>query len=149
MRTVVLLVLMLGASLAHAHGLLVSVNSDGQRIAGTAYFTNGDVAVSQVVEALDLDVAGAQPQAGSTGADGSFGFPAQIGHRYRISVFGEEDHRVDVELLAGAGTRSKLIEPEGGEQASPWWPPPAWAVIGGLLLASLVPVLVSRARRKL
>ena len=147
MRHIVLMAWMLCAVQVHAHGLLVSVNSDRQHIHGTAYFTNGDVAAAQAVELLDLDAAGAQPQAGRTGADGSFRFAAQAGHRYRITVFGEEDHRVEVALVAGAGTPAKLIEPDGEEPASPWWPPPAWAVLGGLLLASLLPLLVRRGKR--
>jgi hypothetical protein len=67
-------------------------------------------------------------------------------HRYRISAYAAEGPGVDIEIDATADARPQLIEKEAaaGEQS---WLPPAWAVIGLLLLASMVPVVISRRRQ--
>lgn len=146
MRIVFSLLLSIAATMAQAHGLLLSLENQGARIVGNAYFTNGERAATQPVEVLDLDAPSSTPVALTTDAQGSFGFDARSGHRYRVSVFGEEGHDVQMELTAGSDERAALIDEKPAEDTS--WLPPAWAVIGGGLLLSLVPVALNRFRRR-
>lgn len=147
MRLLILVLALFATAFAQAHGLLLSVESAGDRIVGSAYFTNGEKAAAQHVEAQDLDSPSAPPMTALSDARGGFAFPAAGGHRYRISVFGEEGHEVQMELTAGSARRATLIERASAQSS---WPPPAWAVVGGLLLASLIPVAWQRlgARRR-
>lgn len=132
-------------SLAAAHGLLLDAKHVGDHIEGTVYYSNGELAVREPVELLDLSTANAAPDTADTDDAGKFSFPATQGHRYRISAYAAEGHGVDVELEAVADARPQLIEKEAAAEDQSWLPP-AWAVIGFLLLASLVPVVISRRR---
>lgn len=131
--------------LAFAHGLLLDAKHVGDKIEGTVYYSNGELAVREVVELLDLSTPNGTAVAGETDDAGKFSFPVSAGHRYRISAYGAEGHGVDIEIEATADARPRLIEPEAAAQEQSWTPP-AWAVIGVLLLASLVPVAISRRR---
>jgi hypothetical protein len=131
--------------LVAAHGLLLDAENRGDTIVGTVYYSNGELAVSESVELLDLTTPNATPVAGTTDDEGKFSFPVVAQHRYRISAYGGEGHGVDVEIEAVADARPKLIEKDAAQEQS--WMPPAWAVIGGILLASMVPVAISRRRQ--
>jgi hypothetical protein len=128
------------------HGLLLDAESDGTTITGVVYYTNGDLAVQESVELLDLTTPNASPSSSKTDGDGRFRFPAEASHRYRVSAYGEEGHSVDVELEATMDARPKLVEPTQAAEADSWTPP-AWAVIGGLLILSLVPAVFRSSRK--
>lgn len=132
---------------ALAHGLLLDADSDGSRIFGAAYYSNGEKAANESVALLDLSVTGAQPINQTTDVDGKFLFDAIGGHHYRVAVYGEEGHSVEVELIAAANTTPVLIE-SPSSSAPAYWPPPAWAMIGGVLLLSLIPVIRTRQRQQ-
>jgi hypothetical protein len=132
---------------ASAHGLLLNAEFDGRDIAGTAYYTNGERAAHEAVALVDLSRPHAEPRASSSDARGNFRFPATVGQRYRVTVYGEEGHSVEIELAALERARPTLIEhavanEEGGFAA------PAWAVIGGALLLSLIPAGWARHRTR-
>lgn len=131
--------------LAFAHGLLLDARHAGDRIEGTVYYSNGELAVRESVELLDLAAPNGTAVAGETDDAGKFSFPVTAGHRYRISAYAAEGHGIDIELDAATDARPKLIETKHAEQEQSWMPP-AWAVIGLLLLASLVPIVISRRR---
>lgn len=146
MRALACLILLL-PGFAFAHGLLLDAKHVGDRIEGTVYYSNGELAVREAVELLDLSTANAPAVTAETDDAGKFKFPAVSGHRYRISAYGEEGHGVDVEIDAVADARPRLIENEAAAAAEEQsWLPPAWAVIGLLLLASMVPVVLARRR---
>lgn len=141
---VVCLIFML-PGLAAAHGLLLDAKHVGDKIEGTVYYSNGELAVRESVELLDLSTPNATAAVGETDSDGKFSFTVTDGHRYRVSAYAAEGHGVDVEIDAIADARPKLIEKEAAADEQSWLPP-AWAVIGFLLLASLVPVALARRR---
>lgn len=144
-RGVVTLCAMALAAEAGAHGLLLDAETDGQAITGRVYYTNGQIAVRESVALLDLSVAGSKSLPSRTDEDGRFSFSVTSTHRYRISAYGEEGHTVDVELEARASARPEFVETATTAKESSALPP-AWAVIGLVLLASLVPVAISRRR---
>lgn len=131
--------------LAAAHGLLLDAKHVGDKIEGTVYYSNGELAVRESVELLDLSTPNATAVAADSDDAGKFSFPVTDGHRYRISAYAAEGHGVDVEIEAVANARPTLIESAAAAEEQSWMPP-AWAVIGFLLLASLVPVAISRRR---
>ena len=133
--------------IACAHGLLLDAESDGRTITGTVYYTSGELAVQESVELLDLSTPNASAVPSKTDDAGHFSFPVTESHRYRISAYGDEGHSVDVELDASPKSRPALIEKEA-PGATTDWTPPAWAVIGGLLLLSLVPAAFARSRKR-
>jgi hypothetical protein len=144
MRSLLAMLLCL-PGLAAAHGLLLDAENHGDAITGTVYYSNGELAVREPVELLDLSTPAAGPATGETDEAGKFSFPVTAGHRYRISVYGGEGHDVQVEIDAVADARPQLIDSEAATESSSWVPP-AWAVIGLLLLASMVPIFVAKRR---
>jgi hypothetical protein len=132
--------------LVAAHGLLLDAENHGDTITGTVYYSNGELAVRESVELLDLTAPNATPVAGETDDAGKFSFPVVAKHRYRISAYALEGHGVQVELDAVADARPELIDNDSAA-AEQSWLPPAWAVIGGLLLLSMVPVFISKVRQ--
>jgi hypothetical protein len=142
-RVVCLIFLVPG--LAAAHGLLLDAKHVGDKIEGTVYYSNGELAVRESVELLDLSTPNATAAVGESDSAGKFSFTVTNGHRYRVSAYAAEGHGVDVEIEAIANSRPTLIEKEAATEEQSWLPP-AWAVIGFLLLASLVPVAISRRR---
>jgi hypothetical protein len=132
--------------LAMAHGLLLDAEHLGDQITGTVYYSNGELAVREAVELLDLSTANAAPIAGETDDSGKFSFKVTANNRYRISAYGGEGHSVAVDLEAVANAKPTLVNDDAAAEESSWLPP-AWAVIGGLLLASLVPVLLARRKQ--
>lgn len=131
--------------LAAAHGLLLDAKHVGDHIEGTVYYSNGELAVRESVELLDLSTPNATAAIADTDRTGKFIFTVTDGHRYRVSAYAAEGHGVDVEIEAVANARPTLIEKEAAVEEQSWLPP-AWAVIGFLLLASLVPVVITRRR---
>jgi hypothetical protein len=145
MRTLLVALLCLPA-LATAHGLLLDAEHHGDQIAGTVYYSTGELAVHEAVELLELSTANAAPIAAVTDDMGKFGFKVTENHRYRISAFGDEGHSVSVDLEAVANAKPTSVENQMLTPESSWLPP-AWAIIGGILLASLVSMLVSRRKQ--
>lgn len=145
-RNLIVCVLLVLPSLAVAHGLLLDARHVGDHIEGTVYYSNGELAVRETVELTDLSTPNATAVVAETDDAGKFKFPAVSGHRYRISAYGDEGHSVDVEIEAVADARPRLIESEAAASEERSWLPPAWAVIGLLLLASMVPVVLARRR---
>jgi hypothetical protein len=142
--SILLVVLLSAPCFAWAHGLLLDAENHGETIAGTVYYSNGELAVREAVELLDLSTPDATPVAGETDGAGKFSFPVSAKHRYRISAYGAEGHGVDVEIEAVTGAQPKLIDTAAAQERS--WLLPAWAVIGAILLASMVPAVISRRR---
>jgi hypothetical protein len=141
-----LAVLLIFPLAANAHGLLLDADTDGQVITGRVYYTNGDIAVGESLELRDLSTVSSAPVPSKTDGNGTFSFPVTAGHRYRVSAYGEEGHTVDVEIDAVAKARPTLVETDTSAKEESLMPP-AWAVVGGLLVLSLVPVLLKRVRR--
>lgn len=142
--------LLIGATLlpalALAHGLLLQFASESDAIAGRAYYSNGKVAADEWVELVDLAAPAARPVGQHTDAHGEFRFPARNGGRYRVIAHGEEGHRTELEIVAGSGASARLVDDDASAVAR-LWPPPAWAVIGTVLLASVILVAVRGQRR--
>lgn len=141
-----LFVLLIFPTVASAHGLLLDADVNGAFIIGRVYYTNGDIAVGESLELRDLSTPNAEPVPSKTDGDGKFSFPVMEGHRYRVSAYGEEGHSIDVEMDAVAKARPKLVETATSAKEESMMPP-AWAVIGGMLLLSLVPMIVRRVGR--
>jgi hypothetical protein len=147
MRAAAVIALLLSLTgAAFAHGLLLDAKSDGASIEGTLYYTNGDFGATQSVVLSDLEVEGKEPVSVTTDAQGNFRFPVTANRRYRIAAYGDEGHSVELILVAKVGARPQLI---GDEQAASeeTWIPPAWAVIGGALLLSLIPAFLIGRRK--
>ncbi|MDZ4375990.1 MAG: hypothetical protein U1C74_31815 [Phenylobacterium sp.] len=136
------------ATSALAHGLLVSVRADGETVTGKVYYSNGKAGAGEWVEMADLAQPAAKPQGMAAGPEGEFRFSGVEGRRYRVSVIGDEGHRVDsdIELLPKARGKFVEVDPTPAEPESS--APPAWAVLGGLLLVSLIPALWLRHRAR-
>jgi len=143
----VLLLVLCCANSASAHGLLLDAEHHADTIRGTVYYSNGEVAVRESVELLDLSMPDTAAIAGQTDNEGKFSFPVTATHRYRLSAHGEEGHRVDVEIDAIADARPTLVDDDASADES-GFSLPAWAVLGILMFASVVPILLSRYRRR-
>lgn len=141
------LLLWLVAATASAHGLLISVRGDGSTVSGTVYYSNGTAGAGEWVEMYDLNRPGAPPLGTNAGPDGGFRFPGLEGGRYRLLVSGEEGHSVESEITLTAGARGQFVDRDAPVEQGWTWPP-AWLVIGGLLLASVIPALWFRRRGK-
>lgn len=139
------------ASGALAHGLLVSVRGDGETVAGRVYYSNGEPGVGEWVEMQDLTDPAAAPVPGvSVGPDGAFSFAGRPGHSYRVTVTGDEGHQVRSDITLAPDARGRFVEDaadaavgEGGAGGLP----PAWMLIGGLLMLSLIPAWWLRRRQ--
>ncbi len=141
------LLLWLVAAAASAHGLLVSVRGDGSTVSGTLYYSSGAPAAGEWVEMFDLSVPATPSQGVNAGQDGSFRFEGVEGRRYRIVGSGEEGHSVTSELTLTANSRGQFVEDDAVAEEPGWSTPPAWMVIGGLLLLSIVPAAWLRRRK--
>jgi hypothetical protein len=136
-----LLILVLAAciqSAAFAHGLLARVRANGDTLVGTAYYSSGEVAGGEWVEIFDITGDEVKVAGFAADADGNFLHAGAPGHRYRISVHGDEGHSIDLEISLARGARANLVE-RGAISPAGLPEIPAWAVVGGaLLIASLV-----------
>ena len=129
---------------ALAHGFLVSVRGEGTVISGRVYYSDGAPGAGEFVELRDL-TDGAQPaRSGTTDTAGTFRFDGVAGHRYALIAHGEEGHTTEMEITLRAGERGRLVDAPA--PAGLPWPPPAWAVIGAVLLLSTIPALWLRRR---
>lgn len=142
-RYFAVLALALAPLLVAAHGLLLDAETDGDTIFGAAYYSNGEKAVNESIALLDLTASAATPVSATTDAEGNFRFDVVRSHRYRVSVYGDEGHTVEVEVVAEPKALPRLVDADA-EQTAAFWPPPAWAIIGGVLLLSLIPAVASR-----
>jgi hypothetical protein len=142
-----ILVALLLPLLAKAHGLLLDADSDGSSIFGSAYYSNGEKAANESISLFDLSTPDSAPIRATTDAEGNFRFAAVASNRYRVAIYGDEGHSVEVELVASVDTNPMLVDADAGSK-SQLWPPPAWAVIGGILVLSLVPVVAMRKRQR-
>ncbi|MDQ3039041.1 MAG: carboxypeptidase-like regulatory domain-containing protein [Pseudomonadota bacterium] len=138
--------LLLTAS-AFAHGLLVKVRGEGNTVSGTVYYSNGTPGAGEWVQLTDLSHPAMPPQGVNAGPDGSFRFVGIQERRYRIVVAGEEGHSVTSELTLTEGARGQFVDDDAPAKRG-WTTPPAWLVIGGLLLLSIIPAVWLRRRGK-
>ena len=129
-----------------AHGLLVSIHGDGRFISGKVYYSDGEIGAGQYAELTDLDAPGTKPQISKTDASGAFRFPGIPGHHYRFLTEGEEGHTTEMRIVLADGAKGNFIDHDA--PAPGWHMPPAWAVIGGLLLLISIPVAVRRANSR-
>ena len=120
---------------ALAHGLLVQARADGGAIVGRVYYSDGTAGAGEFVQLRDLSEPSRPPVGASTDGQGGFRFVAATGHRYAVVAHGEEGHTTEVTLTAAAGERARLTEPSTPSAEAD--APPAWLIIGGLLLLSL------------
>jgi hypothetical protein len=128
-----------------AHGLLMDAETDGTSINGRLYYSNGDVAVRESIGLVDAEQGAGEAVYAETDDDGRFHFDVKPSHRYRLTAYGEEGHTVELELIAQEDSRPVLVGEDAEDAAL--WPPPAWALIGGVLALSLVPAWISKRRR--
>jgi hypothetical protein len=130
--------LVLGVQSAFAHGLLARVRANGDSFVGTAYYSGGEVAAGEWVEIFDITDGSTKVAEFAADSAGNFRYSGAAGHRYRISVHGDEGHSIELEILFARGARADLVE--RGAVAPAGLPDiPAWAVVGGaLMIASLV-----------
>lgn len=134
-----------GAGPALAHGLLMKLTAEGPVIVGELYYSNGAKAAGEWIEAVDLAASQAAPITLQTGEDGGFRVRGREGRTYRITATGEEGHTVAMELSLTPRARPKLAdEPTAAKPEAE--APPAWMLIGGLLLLSIVPALWLKRR---
>jgi hypothetical protein len=126
-----------------AHGLLLRLENTNTAVAGVAYYTNGAIAAGEYVELVDLDAPpGAVPVGTPTDAAGGFRFAARAGGRYRLLAHGDEGHVTELEFTLGEAKAPRLVD--GDEESAG---PPAWAVIGGVLVLATGALLLRRLSR--
>ena len=140
MRVKWLLLLLVGCvPMTFAHGLLARVRATGETIVGTAYYSSGEVAGGQWVEVFDVTAGGEKVAEFAADANGGFRHPGKAGHRYRLEIHGDEGHSIELEISLASGARASLVDSADAPEESSG--PPAWAVVGGvLLLVSIVAV---------
>lgn len=133
---------------AWTHGLLVSAEAKGSRIDGRVYYSDGTPAADEYVELKQQAAPAKAEHSTVTDRDGRFGFEATGGERYLVVAHGEEGHRTEIEITLKAGERGRIVEPDDTETESDGIRfPPAWMLIGGLLLLSLVPAFIFILKR--
>ncbi len=143
MRALTFWLMLVAPLLADAHGLLLDADTDGRTISGRLYYSNGELAINESIALLDLTARGAKPEYTRTDQDAKFVFPVEASHRYRVSAYGEEGHTVEIELAAEASAKAELVDNDAVAD-EPSWLPPAWALIGGLLLVSLATAAIRK-----
>lgn len=144
MRTALALLVALLPTVALAHGLLLRLENGPETVAGVAYYTNGAIAAGEYVELVDLEAPGGKPVGAPTDAAGRFSFEARAGGRYRLVAHGDEGHTTEIEFTLGEARAPRLVDADADATADS---PPAWVVLGGVLLLATVAVLVRRVSR--
>lgn len=137
-------VLLAAAAPAWAHGLLMTAEADGAAVTGRVYYSDGTSGAGQSIELRDLSQTDVRPVWINTDAKGTYRFAATPGHRYAVVAHGEEGHMTEIQLTVGSGENGRLVDQPDVDGAAL---PPAWAVIGGLLLLSVVVAIGVRFRR--
>ncbi len=141
----IMILVLQAATTAHAHGLLMSARSEGAQIHGALYFTNGDLAAGETVILTNQDLTAELPVTVVTDERGEFRLDAVTGHRYQLAAYGDEGHNVVMEIVAGGNAKARLIDAEL-EQSDQGWLPPAWTVLGGILILSMIPAVLRRRK---
>ncbi len=138
------------AAPALAHGLLVQVRGEGSSVTGRVYYSDGAPGAGEFVELRDLTEPARPVVSGATDAEGRFRFAGVPGRQYAVVAHGEEGHTTEMRLTLASGERGRLVDAPAAESTEgggfPW--PPAWMLIGGLLLLSTLPALWLRMRRR-
>lgn len=136
----------LASSPAWAHGLLMKLRGSETGLAGELYYSNGTRAGGQWIEVSD-ETAPAPTETFKTRQDGSFEASAKPGHRYQVKATGDEGHEIVMDITLEGEARGQMVEPEAadGEEDEPI---PAWALIGGGLLFSIIPALWLRRKSR-
>lgn len=135
------------AAPAFAHGLLVQVRGEASAVTGRVYYSDGAPGAGEFVELRDLTEPARPVLSGATDPQGGFRFPGVPGHAYAVVVHGEEGHTTEMRLTLASGERGRLVDtptPASAEGGFAW--PPAWMLIGALLLLSTLPALWLRMR---
>jgi nickel transport protein len=89
-------VLLAGAALAH--GLRVSAQAEAEGLRGQAFYADGSPARDETVTLFAGDAAQPQAQA-RTDAEGRFRLPLTSAGRYRVVVDGDEGHRGEAAVV--------------------------------------------------
>lgn len=132
---------------AFAHGLLMKLDAEGETIAGEVYFSNGQRAGGVWVELFDEAAPDIAIETIQTADDGSFSLAGEAGTAYRVRASGEEGHEIVMSIaLAGESARGVMVDDVPTEAQTEDREVPAWAVLGGFLLLSLIPVYWLRRR---
>lgn len=133
---------------AFAHGLLMKLRGEGSTLHGELYYSNGKVAGGEWVEILDLTETN-EPITMQTSPKGEFTAAGMPGHQYRVTATAEEGHEIVMELVLEAQAKGKMVEAGADPQADEAEDGgiPAWALIGGLLVLSIVPALWWQRRK--
>ncbi len=132
---------------ALAHGFLVKLKAEGAAIVGQVYYTDGTAGAGEFVELRDLTDPRQPVRSGATDAGGGFRFDGAPGHRYALIAHGEEGHETEMQITLGSGENGRLVDTAAAESVMTW-PPPAWALIGGALLVSMLIPLGLRRRNR-
>lgn len=150
MRQVILRALAIAAlglaAPAMAHGLLVTVQSEGNAVTGRVYYSNGAPGAREFVELRDLSASASPTLSTSSDAKGQFRFAAAPGHRYAVIAHGEEGHTTEMQVTVVDGQRGRLVEGPDASGDGTSGTPPAWLVIGSVLLISAALALWLRMR---
>jgi hypothetical protein len=141
-----LAVLLALAGPARAHGLLMKLRAEGSAIVGEVYYSSGRKAVGEWIEVQDLGQPDASLRTLQTDATGEFRVTGEAGRSYRVTARGEEGHSVTMDLSLAPEARPTLVEDPGEAPQETGWRPPAFAIIGGLLILSIIPALLLRRR---
>lgn len=132
---------------AFAHGLLMKLDADGETISGEVFFSNGQKAGGVWVELFDETAPDAAIETIQTADDGSFSVAGKAGTAYRVRASGDEGHEIVMTIaLEGETARGVMVDDATEEEQSQEREVPAWAVLGGFLLLSLIPVYWLRRR---
>lgn len=129
---------------ALAHGLLMKLRAEQAAIVGELYYSNGQRAGGEWIELYDEAGPAEALQTVQTKEDGTFRLPGTHGHRYRVRASGEEGHEIVMTIALSEQARGKMVD-EGKARSEGV---PAWAILGGALLLSVIPALVLRRRGK-
>ncbi len=139
------LLLVMAAPPAFAHGLLMKVEGKGTDIAGRLYYSNGLHAGGEWIELIDEAAPDKALSTIQTDKDGRFHLKGETGHQYKVRATGEEGHEIVMAITLDApDTEGKMVQAEA-EQSNDQ-EIPAWALIGGLLLLSIIPAFWFRRR---
>jgi len=132
---------------AWAHGLLMKLRSEDSALVGELYYSGGTRAGGEWIEVTDLD-GSAAPVVFQTGAEGEFRQAATPGHRYSVKAMGEEGHEIIMTITVGDAARGTMQD-EATDSEESTDTLPAWALVGGLMLMSVLPALWFRRRDRL
>lgn len=114
-----LVLLLAGGHPARAHDIDLELRSEGSVLVGELRYSDQSAAQGNYVQIENLSDPRFTPLALQTGPGGRFQLAATPGHRYEVTVDGDEGHRISARI------------------DMPAWRPPVYLIIGALLLLSL------------